>query len=538
MASLLRLNPMAELARGSVALQVNLMAAKGLLEIMRTNLGPKGTMKMLVSGSGDIKISKDGNVLLNEMQIKVPTASMIAKTSTAQNDITGDGTTSVVMLIGELLKQAENYITEGVHPSVICDGLEMGKNRCLELLDEMKVCLPLEKDLLLKVAGTALRTKVAPELADHLTEIVVDAVLAIRTVDRPIDLLMVEIMTMQHCTEMDTQLIRGLVLDHGVRHPDMKKLVRNAYILTCNVSLEFEKPEVNVKALYKNAEEREKVLASEREFIIKRVQKIIDLKRIVCDLETLNDNVERNFVVINQKGIDPISLDLLAKAGIPALRRAKRRNMERLMLACGCTPVNSVDDLTKHVLGKAGLVHEVTLGEEKYTFVEEVENPKSVTILIKGPSKHAINQVKDAVDDGLQSVKNTFDDGGCVIPGAGAFEVAAYCDLMTLKETVDGRVKMGIQAFADALMIIVKSLAQNAGFHPVESCIKLQDEYKKLHTLLGLNLYTGDVLLPVEEGIFDNYCVKKSILTSSVATASNLLMVDEIIRGGMSTKGT
>ncbi|KRZ73037.1 T-complex protein 1 subunit zeta [Trichinella papuae] len=501
MASLLRLNPMAELARGSVALQVNLMAAKGLLEIMRTNLGPKGTMKMLVSGSGDIKISKDGNVLLNEMQIKVPTASMIAKTSTAQNDITGDGTTSVVMLIGELLKQAENYITEGVHPSVICDGLEMGKNRCLELLDEMKVCLPLEKDLLLKVAGTALRTKVAPELADHLTEIVVDAVLAIRTVDRPIDLLMVEIMTMQHCTEMDTH-------------------------------------EVNVKALYKNAEEREKVLASEREFIIKRVQKIIDLKRIVCDLETLNDNVERNFVVINQKGIDPISLDLLAKAGIPALRRAKRRNMERLMLACGCTPVNSVDDLTKHVLGKAGLVHEVTLGEEKYTFVEEVENPKSVTILIKGPSKHAINQVKDAVDDGLQSVKNTFDDGGCVIPGAGAFEVAAYCDLMTLKETVDGRVKMGIQAFADALMIIVKSLAQNAGFHPVESCIKLQDEYKKLHTLLGLNLYTGDVLLPVEEGIFDNYCVKKSILTSSVATASNLLMVDEIIRGGMSTKGT
>ncbi|KRY76254.1 T-complex protein 1 subunit zeta [Trichinella pseudospiralis] len=553
MASLLRLNPMAELARGSVALQVNLMAAKGLLEIMRTNLGPKGTMKMfvclfilkvfiiliyrLVSGSGDIKISKDGNVLLNEMQIKVPTASMIAKTSTAQNDITGDGTTSVVMLIGELLKQAENYITEGVHPSVICDGLEMGKNRCLKLLEEMKVCLPLDKDLLLKVAGTALRTKVAPELADHLTEIVVDAVLTIRRLDRPIDLLMVEVMTMQHCTEMDTKLIRGLVLDHGVRHPDMKKLVRNAYILACNVSLEFEKPEVNVKALYKNAEEREKLLASEREFIIKRVQKIIDLKRKVCDLETLNDNVERNFVVINQKGIDPISLDLFAKAGIPALRRAKRRNMERLMLACGCKPVNSVENLTEDVLGKAGLVHEVTLGEDKYTFVEEVENPKSVTILIKGPSKHAINQVKDAVDDGLQSVKNTFEDG-CVIPGAGAFEVAAYCDLMTLKETVDGRVKMGIQAFADALMIIVKSLAQNAGFHPVESCIKLQDEHKKHHRWLGLNLYTGDVLLPVEEGVFDNYCVKKSILNSSVATASNLLMVDEIIRGGMSTKGT
>ncbi|KRY28509.1 T-complex protein 1 subunit zeta [Trichinella spiralis] len=538
MASLLRFNPMVEFSRGGVALQVNLVAAKGLLEIMRTNLGPKGTMKMLVSGSGDIKISKDGNVLLNEMQIKVPTASMIAKTSTALNDITGDGTTSVVMLIGELLKQAENYITEGVHPRIICDGIEMGKDRCIELLDEMKVCLPLEKDLLLKVAGTALRTKVAAELADHLTEIVVDAVLAIRTEHKPIDLLMVEIMTMQHCTEMDTKLIRGLVLDHGVRHPDMKKVVRNAYILACNVSLEFEKPEVNVKALYKNAAEREKVLASEREFIIKRVQKIIDLKRKVCDLQSMNDNVERNFVVINQKGIDPISLDLFARAGIPALRRAKRRNMERLMLACGCTPVNSVDDLSPDVLGKAGLVQEYTLGEEKYTFVEEVENPKSVTILIKGPNKHSINQVKDAVNDGLQSVKNTFEDGGCVIPGAGAFEIAAYCKLMTLKEMVDGRVKMGIQAFADALLVIVKSLSQNAGFHPMESCIKLQDEYKKLHMPIGLNLYTGDIMLPVEEGIFDNYCVKKSILTSSATTASSLLMVDEIIRGGMSTKGT
>ncbi|KRX36748.1 T-complex protein 1 subunit zeta, partial [Trichinella sp. T6] len=523
MASLLRFNPMVEFSRGGVALQVNLVAAKGLLEIMRTNLGPKGTMKMLVSGSGDIKISKDGNVLLNEMQIKVPTASMIAKTSTALNDITGDGTTSVVMLIGELLKQAENYITEGVHPRIICDGIELGKDRCIELLDEMKVCLPLEKDLLLKVAGTALRTKVAAELADHLTEIVVDAVLAIRTEHKPIDLLMVEIMTMQHCTEMDTKLIRGLVLDHGVRHPDMKKVVRNAYILACNVSLEFEKPEVNVKALYKNAAEREKVLASEREFIIKRVQKIIDLKRKVCDLQSMNDNVERNFVVINQKvpimrkwkGIDPISLDLFARAGIPALRRAKRRNMERLMLACGCTPVNSVDDLSPDVLGKAGLVQEYTLGEEKYTFVEEVENPKSVTILIKGPNKHSINQVKDAVNDGLQSVKNTFEDGGCVIPGAGAFEIAAYCKLMTLKEMVDGRVKMGIQAFADALLVIVKSLSQNAGFHPMESCIKLQDEYKKLRMPIGLNLYTGDIMLPVEEGIFDNYCVKKSILTSS-----------------------
>lgn len=199
-------------------------------------------------------------------------------------------------------------------------------------------------------------------------------------------------------------------MDHGSRHPDMPKRVMNAYILTCNVSMEYEKSEVNSGFFYKTAEEREKLVTAERDFIDQRVRKVIALKKKLCD------GTDKQFVVINQKGIDPFSLDMLAKEGIIALRRAKRRNMERLALACGGMAMNSFDDLTEDCLGYAGQVYEHVLGENKYTFVEECKNPKSVTILIKGPNKHTIAQIKDAVRDGLRSINNAIIDKA-VIPG-------------------------------------------------------------------------------------------------------------------------
>ncbi|XP_067121631.1 T-complex protein 1 subunit zeta-like [Centruroides vittatus] len=295
MAAVIALNPKAEIARHAQALAVNISAARGLQDVLKTNLGPKGTMKMLVSGAGDIKITKDGNVLLHEMQIQHPTASLIARASTAQNDIVGDGTTSTVLIIGELLKQADMYISEGLHPRILTEGFDLAKTKALEVLDQMKITQEMDRDMLVNVARTSLRTKVHTELADHLTEVCVDAVLAIQQPNTPIDLHMVEIMEMQHKTDQDTSLIRGLVMDHGARHPDMKKLVRNAYILTCNVSLEYEKSEVNSGFFYKSAEEREKLVKAERQFIENRVYKIIELKKKVCD------GTDKNFVVINQK---------------------------------------------------------------------------------------------------------------------------------------------------------------------------------------------------------------------------------------------
>jgi T-complex protein 1 subunit zeta len=243
----------------------------------------------------------------------------------------------------------------------------------------------------------------------------------------------------------------------------MAKRVENAYILTLNVSLEYEKSEINSSFYYSSAEQREKLVESERRFVDDKLRKIVELKKEVC-----GDDPKKGFVIINQKGIDPLSLDVLVKN-----RRAKRRNMERLQLVCGGTSQNSVDDMTPDVLGWAGLVYEHQLGEEKYTFVEDVKEPKSVTLLIKGPNSHTISQIKDAVRDGLRSVYNMIVDGS-VVPGAGAFQIACAARLQSeeFRKTVKGKAKWGVAAFADALLVIPKTLAANSG-HDIQDSRKL-----------------------------------------------------------------
>lgn len=282
MAAIKNLNPKAELARNHQALAINISAARGLRDVMKTNLGPKGTMKMLVSGAGDIKLTKDGNVLLNEMQIQSPPAMLIAKCATALDDTVGDGTSQLICFIGELLKEADSHIADGVHPRLINDGFRLASQEAKKALEDIAEKKDIDRDLLLQVARTSLRTKLDADLAEKLTEAVVDAILAIKKGDEEINLHMVEIMEMQHRSAMDTQLIKGLVLDHGARHPDMPKRSEKCYILAANVSLEYEKTEVNSGFFYKTAEEREKLVKAERAFTDQKVQKIIDFKKQVC----------------------------------------------------------------------------------------------------------------------------------------------------------------------------------------------------------------------------------------------------------------
>ncbi|XP_011923168.1 PREDICTED: T-complex protein 1 subunit zeta-2 isoform X5 [Cercocebus atys] len=435
MAAIKAVNSKAEVARAQAALSVNICAARGLQDVLRTNLGPKGTMKMLVSGAGDIKLTKDGNVLLQEMQIQHPTASLIAKVATAQDDVTGDGTTSNVLIIGELLKQADLYISEGLHPRIITEGFEAAKIKALEVLEEVKVTKEMKRKILLDVARTSLRTKVHAELADVLTEAVVDSVLAVRRPGYPIDLFMVEIMEMKHKLGTDTKLIQGLVLDHGARHPDMKKRVEDAFILICNVSLEYEK---------------------------------------TYSCKTWNSSSSQS---------------------------------------------------KKKKYGK---------GEEKFTFIEECVNPHSVTLLVRGPNKHTLTQIKDAIRDGLRAIKNAIEDG-CMVPGAGAIEVAMAEALVTYKNSIKGRARLGVQAFADALLIIPKVLAQNAGYDPQETLVKVQAEHVESKQLVGIDLNTGEPMVAADAGVWDNYCVKKQLLHSCTVIATNILLVDEIMRAGMSS---
>jgi len=386
----------------------------------------------------------------------------------------------------------------------------------------------MNRETLVQVARSSLLTKLTPELGEHMIDIVVDAVLKINEDGKPIDLFMIEIMEMMHKTESDTKLVNGLVLDHGSRHPDMPKHAKNAFIMTANVSLEYEKTEVNSGFFYKSAEERDKLVTAERAFTDQKVKKIIELKRKVCE------GTDKSFVLINQKGIDPVSLDLLAAEGIIGLRRAKRRNMERLTLACGGFAVNSVEELTMECLGYADEVYEHVLGEEKYTFVEGCKNPKSVTILLKAPNKYTMIQIKDAIKDALRAVTNAIEDK-YLVPGAGAFEMNVSNELLKYKDTVKGKARLGVAAFAEAMLVIPKTLALNSGHDQQSVLVELHDAFASTKMLVGVDLKTGGALNPSEHGIFDNYRVKRQIIHSATIISSNLLLVDEIMRAGLSS---
>ncbi|KAG8346213.1 putative TCP 1 cpn60 chaperonin family [Trypanosoma vivax] len=526
------INPGGKQARKASALEINMVASRGLQEVLKTNLGPRGTMKMLVSGAGLIKITKDGITLLGEMQIQHPTAVFIARAATAVDDITGDGTTSAVLVIGEMMRQCERYIQDGLHPRILVEGFRLARDEALNFLKQSSVSIPQDsrREYLTNVAHSVLSTKVNASMTAQLAEAVVDSVLAIVPESgKEIDLHMVEVMHMRHRLSTDTRFVNGIVLDHGGRNDNMPKYLENAYILVCNVSLEYERSELNTGFYFKDPSEKAHMVAAERKITDDRVRDIIALKKQVCTKEN-----KRSFVVINQKGIDPIALEMLSKEGILALRRCKRRNMERLVLACGGEAVNTTEGLTADVLGEAGRVQEYTLGDDKFTFVEDVRRGRSCTLLVKGPNDHTIAQIKDAIRDGLRAVKNAYENGA-VIAGAGAFEVALHDHLMRFADTVTGKRKVGVRAYADAILIIPKTLAENSGLDVQQCLITIQEasrEARQRGRWVGLRLDTGDPVDPLASGILDNVVVKKSLLETTGEIVAQLLLVDEIMKAG------
>ncbi|CAL5970630.1 TCP-1_chaperonin subunit zeta [Hexamita inflata] len=533
MSALHNLNPKAEHVRRGQALEINIGAAEAIMEVIKTNFGPTGTLKMLIGGAGDIKITKDGAILLEELPIQHPTVALIQRAATAVDDVCGDGTTTCVILIGELLRQARRWLQEGVHPRVLVDGFSLARDRCLKVLEEVKLELNNDSDELLQAARTCLNTKLKPVLAEMMAKICVDAVaIAGKTAKEKnlIDLHMIEILTMQHHSDLDTSLIEGIVMDHGWRHQELKcSSFKNCYTLTLNVGLEYEKAEVNTEYFYKTAEEKVAQAEKEREFINRRVQKIIDLKNAICkEGETL--------AVFNQKGIDPESLQMLAENNILALRRVKRRNMERLTLCCGGEALSTLDELSIDHCGYCAEIHEELLGEEKFTFVTGVRNPKSCTILIKAPNKHTILQIKDAVRDGLRTVKNFIVDHQFV-GGAGNFEVMCATELQKLADETHGKAKMGVIAYQDAMLGVPKTLAKNSGFDPQESVFKIMEAIKTGNKNAGLNIKTGEVLDVIKEGIIDGYRVKTQVIHSASVIATQLLLVDEILKAGRAVTG-
>jgi len=493
-----------------LSLYISICAAKGLQEIMKNNLGPNGTMKILVSGSGEIKISKDGSFLLREMQIQNPTASLIAKTIMSQKSYIGDGATSTIILIGEALKNIEKYLEKGLHPQILCDGIDLTRMEIEKWLPTKITNKTLDRKTLLKCAKTVIETKIKKNLSNKFANIVVDAVLTIYNEGKIVDLDRFEMLQINTRTESDSKWIRGIVLDHGARHPDMPKIINNALILLCNINLEYERPTTNSSISYDSIEEKERISLNERELINKRVKSIIQLKRSVC--------LEKNygFVLINQKGIDTISLDLLAKEGILGIRRAKRKNLERIALLCNCIPVNSTHNLNSNVLGFSGIVYEQLIGEEKYTFFENVSNPFSGTIIIKGRSSFIRKQIENSLYSAMKTLKLGIEDRG-FLKGAGSIELMLQQHLLIFSAKIPGKKKYGVRAVANAIASIPRTLLENSG--------KKVDNLSKCIELYGNRENS-------EETVYlDSYSAKKHVLNTVCFLLMQLLLIDDIYFG-------
>lgn len=489
---------------------ISINAAKGLQDVMRKNLGPKGTFKILVSASGDIKLTKNGNLLLKEMQIQNPVALLIARFISNQNNNFGDGATSIILILGELFRYIEKYLEKNIHPQILCEGIDIGKRQLEQWIDTKKIKSKKKKLILFRIARSIFETKLKISSIDKISKIVVDAVLTIHKKKEIFDLNLIEILQMEGQTENDSRFVRGLVLDHGSRHPDMPKILHNVFILVCNISLEYEKSEINSSFSLLSSDQQEKQFNRERELIDKKINKIIQLKRLVCK------KGNKSFLVINQKGIDNISLDLFCREGILALRRAKKKNMERISILCNSVPVNSSDDIDSSILGFAGLVYEQTIGEEKYTFIENVSNPFSGTILIKGCNIFLRKNTEEVIKNGIKSLKMSIEDN-CCLKGGGFIESTGSKFLSSYANKVSGGAKYGIISLAKALLIIPETLRENGNKNKVVDSNNSENNTRRKSRK--------------RTKVFDCFSNKKEIFISVCTLANQILLIDEILLG-------
>ncbi|MEM2380566.1 MAG: thermosome subunit alpha [Candidatus Nezhaarchaeales archaeon] len=503
---------------GRDAQRANIMAVKIISEAVKSSLGPMGMDKMLVSSFGDVTITNDGATILKEMDIQHPAAKMMVEVAKAQDTEVGDGTTTAVVLAGELLRNAEELLDQDIHPTVIMDGYRKAMNKALEILDSIAIKVdPTDRDTLMKCALTTLSGKSAvAEAKELLAKLSVDAILQVaRKVDDrwvvDVDDVKVEKKRGESLTE--TQLIGGIVLDKEVVHPGMPKRVEKAKIALLECPLEIEKTEMTAKINITNPEQMKAFLDEEANMLRKMVDKI--------------SSVGAN-VVICEKGIDDVAQHFLAKKGILAVRRVKTSDMEKLAKATGGRIVTSIEDLSSADLGEAELVEERKIGDEKMTFITGCKNPKAVSILIRGSSDMSIKEAERSVHDSLCVVRNVVQDPK-VVAGGGAAEVEVALKLRQWARSLAGREQLAALQFADALEAIPEILAENAGLEPLDIMVQLKAEHEKGGIYSGVNVFEGKVSDMVKLNVLDPLAVKKQAIKSATEAALMVLKIDDII---------
>ena len=508
-----------ERTRGKSAQSNSIAAAKAVAEAVRSTLGPRGMDKMLVDSMGDVVITNDGATILKEIDIEHPAAKMVVEVAKTQDDEAGDGTTSAVVLAGELLKKSEDLIEQNVHPTIVVNGFRMAAEKAMNVLDKMAVNVRRnDRKRLINIATTSIGGRSMGAIRDHLATMAVDAVSKIveeRDGRFIADTDNIKVEKKHGASVLESELIDGMIIDKERVHPRMPKWVKNAKIALINSALEIKKTEVDAKIQITDPSQMERFLQEEEK----------TLKRMVDKLKKSGANA-----VFCQKGIDDLVQHYLAKDGMYALRRIKKSDMDKLSKATGGKIVTNLDDLGRQELGKAGLIEEKKIGDDDMTFVTGCKDSKAVSIIIRGGTEHVVDEIERALHDAIRVTGVAIEDGKA-IPGGGATEIEVSLRLRDYASTVGGREQLAIEAFADALEIIPWTLGENAGLDSIDLLIELRSKHegKKANKNAGVDVYSGKVKDMIKLNVIEPIRVKTQAVKSATDVAAMILRIDDII---------
>jgi thermosome len=506
----------------------NITAARAIADAVRSTLGPRGMDKMLVDSMGDVVITNDGVTILKEIDVEHPAAKMLVEVAKTQDEECGDGTTTAVVFAGELLKKAEGLIEQSIHPTVISGGFRMAAIHARKVLDDVAIKVdPTDKSVLMDIARTAMISKSVASSRDLFADVAVKAVLAIAekradgtmTVDDD----NIQIVKRQGGSMDDTRMISGIIVDKEAVHPAMPKKVEKAKIALVDSALEVKKTEIDAKIEITDPGQLHAFLDEEEKM-----------------LKTMVDTVKKSgaTVLFCQKGIDDLAQHYLSKAGIYAVRRVKKSDMEKLAKATGATLVTKLDDLKANDLGVANIVEEQKIADDRMTFVTGCKNPKAVSILIRGGTEHVIDEIDRSLNDAISVVAVAVEDGK-LVTGGGSTAVEIAMKLRDYAASIGGREQIAIDAFASALEVIPTALSENAGLDPIDVLIELRQAHKSGKSNAGINVFTGKVVDMKKEKVLEPIRVGRQAISSATDAAVMILRIDDVIasKGGSPGKG-
>lgn len=507
-----------ERTQGKDAQSRNILAAKVIASAVKSTLGPKGMDKMMVDSMGGVIITNDGATILKEMDIEHPAAKMMVEIAKTQDEEVGDGTTTAVVTAGELLKRAEDLLEQDVHPTVIVSGFRSAAEKAYEILGDIALEVsPNDKGTLQKIAKTSMTGKGAGIEKELLTALAVDAVRMVAEEDAgKVDIDQIKVEKKTGGSNEDSTLIKGMVVDKGRAHPEMPKRVPKARIALVNAAFEIEKTEVDAKIEITTPDQMKSFLNEEEGMLAEMVNIV---------------NESGANVLFCQKGIDDLAQHYLAKAGVLAVKRVKERDLKMLARATGGKVLTSLDEIEPEDLGEAGVVEEEKIGGDEMIFVKDCQNPKSVSILLRGGTEHVVDELERGMHDALRVTACALEDGKYV-PGGGAPEIELALRLRDYAATVGGREHLAIQAFADAIEIIPRSLAENAGLDPIDMLVALRSAHESGKAYAGLDVYKGKATDMLKAGVIEPLRIKTQAISSATESATMVLRIDDVIASG------